>query len=81
MRVKTWKIIDYGQVPETSTTIPWECHCGRVAQLPVVGRVLAISGGSESNGDESVVFDIGRHAIPTTIQCRKCGRVSTSAKE
>lgn len=80
MRVKTWNIIDSGEVPEGSPLIPWECHCGNVAQLPVVGRVLAVTGGLESNGDEGIVFDTGYHAMPTTIQCRKCGRVTTTEK-
>ncbi len=76
MRVKTWKVLDRGIVPEDAATIPFECRCGREAELPVLGRVIAVSGGHEpGEADQALVFDIGRHAVPTKIQCRKCGRV------
>lgn len=67
MRVKTWRIIDRGTVPADAPTVPYECECGREAELPVLGRVLALASGG-------IVFD-GDHAMPPTIQCRKCGRV------
>jgi hypothetical protein len=78
--MKTWKILDYGKVPKTSSTIPYTCRCGYEAQLPVVGRVLVVTG-NEEDGDVGIVFDTGPHAIPTTIRCRKCGRTKTTAKE
>lgn len=67
MRVKTWKIIDRGLVPEDAQMVPYECECGREAEIPVSGRVLALAAGG-------IVFD-GAHAMPPVIQCRKCGRV------
>jgi hypothetical protein len=42
--------------------------------LPVVGKVLAITG-NEEGGDCGIVFDHGG-IIPAVIRCRKCGRVS-----
>lgn len=67
MRVKTWRIIDRGRVPDNAETVPYECPCGNEAEIPVSGRVLALAAGG-------IVFD-GEHAMPPTIQCRKCGRV------
>ena len=75
MRVKTWKIIDYGDVPETASTIEFTCvKCGREAMLPVTGCAIAQSG-------SALIFDIGDYAMPRTIQCRKCGRVFTTNRE
>jgi DNA-directed RNA polymerase subunit RPC12/RpoP len=69
MRVKTWKIIDRGGVPELALSIDYTCmHCGREAELPVVGLALA-------QIDSAVVFDIGHYEMPAVIQCRKCGHV------
>lgn len=72
MRVKTWKIIDRGKVPEITQTVPYDCECGNEAELPVTGRPIAITG---SGG---IVFDIGNYSVPTSIQCRRCGRVYMS---
>lgn len=74
MRVKTWKILDWGDVPQTARTVELTCECGRDAHVPVVGLPIAQIG-------SGLVFDIGYHATPTTIQCRKCGRVLTTEKE
>lgn len=72
MRVRTWKVLDRGEVPVGAPTISYSCRCGYEAELPVVGLALA------QTSDGAVVFDIGRHAMPTTIQCRKCGRILTN---
>lgn len=69
MRVKTWRVIDYGDVPLTAATIPYDCPCGHEAALPVSGRVIAIT------GDGGVIFDGDQRALPPKIQCRRCGRV------
>jgi len=70
MRVKTWKILDRGDVPLDAATVDFACvHCGREAVLPVVGRPLA-------QVESGVVFDNDRRGImPRLIQCRKCGKV------
>ena len=76
MRVKTWRILDYGRVPESSATVPFSCACGHEAELPVKGRVIA------QFGDGGVVFDNDcKGELPTTIQCRKCRRILTNEKE
>lgn len=75
MRVKTWKVLDYGKVPKSAPTVPFECWCGHEAQLPVLGRPIAITGGHWSPGDEGIIFDPGPHAIPAEIQCRRCNRI------
>lgn len=75
MKVKTWRVLDYGRVPKRARTIPFECWCGYEAQLPVVGRPVAITGGHQWPGDDGVIFDPGPHAIPQEIQCRRCGRI------
>lgn len=81
MRVSTWRILDRGSVPEDARTIPWECACGTEAYIPVKGRVLAIMG-DDDTGDSSIVFDNdGPGALPRVIQCRRCGRVLTTALE
>ena len=69
MRVKTWRVLDRGTVPDTAAMVPVSCICGYEAAVPYVGRPLAAIG-------QGVVFDVGvPHALPPTIQCRKCGRV------
>lgn len=69
MTVKTWKVIDIGRVDlKTARCIDFDCACGTVAELPVNGLPIAQSGAS-------LVFDTGRHAMPSKIQCRRCGRV------
>jgi len=71
MRVKTWKVLDRGRVPANARLVPYDCICGYEAMLPVLGRPLAsLPGGG-------VVFDNGEHALPTTVQCRKCSRILT----
>lgn len=65
-----WKILDRGTVPETGTnTCLYACMgCGNETELEVVGTALAqINAG--------LVFDVGPHATPVKIQCRKCRRV------
>ncbi len=69
MRVKTWRVLQYGTVPTGAPTIPYDCPCGREAELPIKGRVIAIT------GDGGVIFDSHDRALPPKIQCRKCGRV------
>lgn len=69
MRVKTWKVIDYGSVPKGSPMAPFTCPCGASAALPVIGRPLA-------QLDGGIVFDNdAAGAIPDVIQCRKCRRI------
>ena len=70
MRVKTWKILDMGTVPEGAPTIDFPCpRCRQEAALPIRGRPVALSG-------DGVVFDTdGPYAMPATIQCRRCGRI------
>lgn len=68
MRVKTWKVLDRGTVREEAGTIPYDCPCGHEAELPVAGRVIALT------SDGGVVFD-GPGSLPPKIQCRRCGRV------
>lgn len=78
MRMKTWKIIDWGGVDHNAKTVPYRCGCGREAELPVRGRLLAICGGDDVRGDGGLIFDSGAHEVPPIIQCRKCGRVKTT---
>lgn len=69
-RVKTWRILDYGKVAENSSTIPYECVCGYEAELPVLGRVIAMTSGG------GVIFDNDQKGfLPAEIQCRKCRRI------
>lgn len=76
MRIRTWKILDRGAVPGGAATISYSCRCGYEAELPVRGRALA------QIGFGGVVFDNdGPYALPTTIQCRKCGRILTNEAE
>jgi hypothetical protein len=67
MRKATWKIIDRGRVPELSAHVDYTCECGHEAQMPVLGLPMAQIG-------TGIVFDIGKHAMPKIIQCRKCRR-------
>jgi len=81
MLARPWRVLDWGDVPAgTTQTIPWTCECGAEAMLPVVGRVVAVVGGGGHPGDEDIIFDVNRgaHESPTTIQCRRCGRVFTN---
>lgn len=71
MRVKTWRILDRGTVPENASTIPYVCRCGYEAELPVQGRAIALMAGG------GVVFDPGDCAIPPLVQCRRCRRILT----
>ncbi|WP_316411306.1 hypothetical protein [Mesoterricola sediminis] len=41
--------------------------CGAEAELPVVGLAIA-------QIHQGLVFDIGPHAVPKRIQCRRCRR-------
>jgi DNA-directed RNA polymerase subunit RPC12/RpoP len=69
VRVKTWKILDRGNIPHNARTVEFTCMtCGRDAHLPVVGLAIA-------QVDEALIFDHPGHAIPPLIQCRKCGHV------
>lgn len=67
MRRATWKIIDRGKVPERSMHVDYMCECGHEAQMPIMGLPMAQIG-------MGIVFDIGGHAMPKIIQCRKCRR-------
>ena len=76
MRVKTWKVLDFGDVSPESPPIPYSCACGYEAMLPVKGRALAQLGGG------GIVFDTDeRGALPPVIQCRKCRRILTTNPE
>ena len=76
MKIRTWKVLDYGAVPESAPTISYSCPCGYEAELPVKGRALA------QLAQGGIIFDNdGPYALPTTIQCRKCGRVLTTEAE
>lgn len=77
MRVKTWRIIDRGRVPEGAATVSYTCQrCGHEAEMPVKGRALAqLAGGG-------IVFDTNEQgAIPATVQCRKCRRIFTTDED
>jgi hypothetical protein len=76
MPVKTWIVIDYGDVSPDAETVPYECPCGVEAELPIKGRPIAAIGGG------GIVFDTNeRGALPKTIQCRKCRRILTQEEE
>lgn len=74
MRVKTWKVLDYGQVPEDATPVEFGCVCGHEAFVPVLGRPLAQSG-------MGLVFGTEGGALPDSIKCRKCRRIFTKDEE
>ena len=64
----TWKVLDYGTVGKGSHLVEYDCpRCGHVALLPVHGLPLAQS-------QYGIFFDIGKHDIPKSIQCRHCRR-------
>jgi lysyl-tRNA synthetase class I len=72
MRVKTWKVLDLGDVAADAPTIDFTCPCGREATVPIRGRALAQMG-------VGIVFDTTEPgALPAVIQCRKCGRILTT---
>lgn len=76
MKVRTWIIIDRGNVPENAESIPYECVCGYESEIPVKGRAVAITGGG------GVVFDAGEKGeLPAVIQCRKCRRILSMEAE
>lgn len=68
MRVKTWKVLDYGVVEPSAPTIEFGCLCGYEAMVPVRGRAMAQVG-------MGVVFDNTGGDLPASIQCRKCRRI------
>jgi hypothetical protein len=68
MRVKTWKILDYGPVEQGAPVVEFGCLCGYEAMVPVKGRALAQIGAG-------IVFDTRGGALPDSIQCRKCRRI------
>jgi hypothetical protein len=66
-RKPTWKVIDRGKVPDPAPNEAMlTClDCGAEAALPVVGIAIA-------QLHQGLVFDVGEHAIPRAIQCRRC---------
>lgn len=66
-----WQIIDWGNVPTDSPVISYECLCGAVAPLPVVGLALAQLGLDDG---AALVFEPGQQAVPREIRCTKCRR-------
>ena len=70
MRVKTWKVLDYGSVEQDAPAVQFTCECGYEAAVPVKGRALAQIG-------VGLVFDTGGGELPPVIQCRKCRRIYT----
>jgi hypothetical protein len=75
MRVKTWKVLDMGKVPETARLYPLECGCGTEALVPMLGIPIAACG-SDGHLPEAIVFD-GAGALPKVVQCRTCRRIFT----
>lgn len=66
---RTWDVIDAGEVPAGAATFEFTCpNCGREADLPHVGLVLA-------QIEDGLVFDIGPQALPKEIRCRSCRRI------
>jgi hypothetical protein len=74
-RVRTWDVLDYGAVKLDSPTIPYEAECGHEAELPVSGRVMAIT------SDGAIIFDTEGGSSPPKIRCRRCGRVFSNSQE
>lgn len=71
MRVKTWKVLDYGRVPVDAGTVSFTCPCGAEAEMPCLGRPLAQIGAG-------IVFDNDVDGyLPETVQCRRCRRILT----
>lgn len=73
-RVRTWEVLDYGEVDRSSPTIPFQAECGHEAELPVCGRVMAITSGA-------IIFDVEGGKSPAKIRCRRCGRVFVNSTE
>ena len=69
MRVKTWKVLDYGLVPEGASTVSFSCVCGYEAEMPVSGTPLAQIGAGIVFSPDSA------GALPAVVQCRKCRRI------
>lgn len=63
----SWKVIDRGEVPDPpDNQAEFVCpDCGWEALLPVLGIPMA-------QLHSGIVFDIGRHAMPRVIECRRC---------
>jgi hypothetical protein len=85
-RARTFKVIDRGDVPEVGVDarvqlIPFDCVCGVEAELPVLGRVIAMTGCGIPGQLPGVVFDPGPQAMPRHIQCRRCRRRFTTEVE
>jgi hypothetical protein len=75
--MRNWKILEWGEVPETSTTtVPYDCQmCGEAALLPVLGRAVAqLAGGG-------LVFEPGAFGIPKVVKCPHCRRSFTTDAE
>lgn len=70
-----WRIIDRGRVPDPpSCVIQFSCpNCGHEADLPVLGLPMA-------HLQSGVVFDLGDHAMPAEIRCKKCRKHFASGK-
>ena len=67
--MRTWKILDRGEVPEPATKALMTCvSCGTEASIPVVGMAIAQVG-------QGLVFDRGTYHMPHVIQCRTCRKV------
>ena len=64
--MRTWKILDRGDVPLRARLIRYSClKCHTEAHLPVIGVPIAQIG-------QGLVFDVGPHAVPRRIECRSC---------
>lgn len=69
MKPKAWKILDWGSVERAKAhEIDYTCvKCWQDSALPIMGLVMA-------QCDDSLVFDIGHHAVPRRIRCPHCKR-------
>lgn len=73
--MRKWKVIDRGAVPDDAPEVPYLCMaCETESLLPVVGVPIAQVG-------YGIVFDLGVHAMPKVIQCRKCRKFYESCDE
>lgn len=73
--MRTWKILDLGDVPEDSAVTVLTCvRCGTDATIPVVGVAIAQVGAG-------LVFESKPYKTPRMIQCRKCGQVLEDSSE
>jgi hypothetical protein len=63
----TWRVIDRGRVPDPPPNVAqFTCtSCWAEAALPVLGLPIAQIG-------SGLVFDLGDHAMPRVIECRRC---------